>query len=110
MQWKKFWDEESPKLLLYACLHGTVEIVDYFIARRVSSTTGYNTRYILLRTFWSSSVDHLCLSRINWRTPLSCAAQAGKHDIVAYLLNIGVSAKGLADGPTPGVKASNCGR
>ena len=39
--WKKFWDEESPGLLLYACLHGTVEIVDYFVTKHVSPTTKY---------------------------------------------------------------------
>ena len=30
---KKFWTKESPGLLLYACLHGTVDIVDYFISK-----------------------------------------------------------------------------
>ena len=39
--WIKFWDEESPRLLLYACLHGTVKIVDYFVNRHVSLTTKY---------------------------------------------------------------------
>ena len=39
--WMKFWDEESPGLLLYACLHGTVEIVDYFVNIHVSPTTKY---------------------------------------------------------------------
>ena len=39
--WIKFWDEESPGLLLYACLHGTVKIVDYFVNRHVSPTTKY---------------------------------------------------------------------
>ena len=38
-EWKMFWDEQSPGLLLYACLHGTVEIVDYFINKLVPSTT-----------------------------------------------------------------------
>ena len=38
-EWKKFWDEESPGLLLYACLHGTVEIVEYFVTKHISPTT-----------------------------------------------------------------------
>ena len=38
-EWEEFWDEESPKLLLYACLHGTVEIVKYFVRNHVSPTT-----------------------------------------------------------------------
>ena len=39
--WINFWDEVSPGLLLYACLHGTVEIVDYFVNKHVSPTTKY---------------------------------------------------------------------
>ena len=38
--WQEFWDRESPQLLLYACLHGTVEIVKYFVHNDVSPTTG----------------------------------------------------------------------
>ena len=34
---KRFWNEESPRLLLYACLHGTVEIVDYFVSKLVKA-------------------------------------------------------------------------
>ena len=37
--WKEFWDEESQRLLLYACRHGTVEVVDYFLKHSVSQTT-----------------------------------------------------------------------
>ena len=43
--WEEFWDEESPKLLLYACLHGTVEIVKYFVRNHVSPTTRYVGHY-----------------------------------------------------------------
>ena len=39
VEWKKFWDEESEELLLYACRHGTVEIVDYFLRHSISPTT-----------------------------------------------------------------------
>ena len=35
---------------------------------------------------------------ISDRTPLSCAAQAGKSDIVAYLLSIDVPTTGYKDG------------
>ena len=38
-RWKEFWDKESPGLLLYACLCGTVEIVEYFVIKHVSPTT-----------------------------------------------------------------------
>ena len=37
--WKEFWKNNSPKLLLYACYHGTVEIVDYFISHHVDPKT-----------------------------------------------------------------------
>ena len=40
-EWKEFWDSESPGLMLYACLHGTVEIVKYFISKFVSPTSRY---------------------------------------------------------------------
>ena len=36
--WEEFWYNESPKLLLYACLNGTVEIVQYFVNNHVSPT------------------------------------------------------------------------
>lgn len=36
--WKKFWDANSLKLLLYSCQYGTVEIVKYFITRHVPPT------------------------------------------------------------------------
>ena len=39
--WKQFWDRESPGLLLYACRHGTVDIVKYFINKQVPPTTRY---------------------------------------------------------------------
>ena len=29
-KWMDFWKKESPKLLLYSCIHGTVEVVKYF--------------------------------------------------------------------------------
>lgn len=38
-EWKEFWDSHSPKLMLHACSHGTVEIVKYFITNFVSPTT-----------------------------------------------------------------------
>ena len=39
----------------------------------------------------------LCECRNEHDTPLSCAAKAGKHDIVAYLLTIkSVTAEGTA--------------
>ena len=37
--WQQFWKDESPGLLLYSCLHGTVDIVKYFITKYVSSVT-----------------------------------------------------------------------
>ena len=37
--WSKFWDKESQRLLLYACRHGTVEVVHYFLKHRLSPTT-----------------------------------------------------------------------
>ena len=37
--WQKFWEDESPRLLLYSCLHGTVDIVKYFIGKDVSPIT-----------------------------------------------------------------------
>ena len=37
--WQKFWEAESPGLLLYSCLHGTVDIVKYFITKYVSPVT-----------------------------------------------------------------------
>ena len=37
--WQKFWEAESPRLLLYSCLHGTVDIVKYFITKYVSPVT-----------------------------------------------------------------------
>ena len=40
--WREFWDSESPGLLLYACLHGTVDIVKYFVTKHVSPTTRYH--------------------------------------------------------------------
>ena len=40
--WKEFWDSESPGLLLYACLHGTADIVKYFVTKHVSPTTRYH--------------------------------------------------------------------
>ena len=40
-EWQKFWKSQSPKLLLYSCLHGTVEIVKYFVSKVVSPTTRY---------------------------------------------------------------------
>ena len=46
--WKEFWDSESPGLLLYACLHGTVDIVKYFVTKLVPPTTRY---MILYRAF-----------------------------------------------------------
>ena len=39
--WQAEWEEENPKLLLYSCIYGTVEIVKYFIAKGVSPTTRY---------------------------------------------------------------------
>ena len=39
VEWKVFWNEEGPRLLLYACLHGTVETVKYFVTNRVSPTS-----------------------------------------------------------------------
>ena len=34
---KRFWHDESPGLLLYACLYGTVEVVDYFVSKLVKA-------------------------------------------------------------------------
>ena len=47
--WKEFWHEESKRLLLYACRHGTVEVVDYFLKHRVSPTTklAHNMLFLL---------------------------------------------------------------
>ena len=39
--WQAVWEDENPKLLLYSCIHGTVEIVKYFIAKSISPTTRY---------------------------------------------------------------------
>ena len=49
--WKGFWENEKAGLLLYACLHGTVEMVEYFVNKLVST---YITKYI------RESVDSLC--------------------------------------------------
>ena len=39
--WNDFWNDSSPGLLLYACLHGTVDTVKYFVSRLVSPTARY---------------------------------------------------------------------
>ena len=59
-QWKEFWKSESPGLMLYACLHGTVEIVKYFISKFVSPTA----RYIDNRMYKRHTVIiiHVCSS------------------------------------------------
>ena len=41
MEWMAFWDSKSPELMLYACIHGTVEIVKYFVTEVVPPTTRY---------------------------------------------------------------------
>jgi hypothetical protein len=89
--WKEFWHEESKILLLYACRHGTVEVVHYFLKHRVSPTT-----------------------RIGGQTPLSCAAEEGNYEIVEYLLNRGVSSTGSGE-DIPGefqplMLAAKCGQ
>ena len=145
--WKDFWDSESRGLLLYACLHGTVEIVKYFITKLVSPTTRYMYIHVYyhcakckichtLKATCTCTCIHACsywlvlnlgvthtvhmyeceimtvtthvlqvcvlspcfdMTRNKHHTPLSCAAKAGKHDIVAYLLTIkGVTAEGTA--------------
>lgn len=38
-EWREFWSKESEGLLLYACQHGTMDTVKYFITRGVFSTT-----------------------------------------------------------------------
>ena len=48
MDWEIFWGEESPKLLLYVCLHGTVEIVKYLLSIHVSPTTRYIEYFFLV--------------------------------------------------------------
>jgi ankyrin repeat protein len=75
--WSKFWDKESQRLLLYACRHGTVEVVHYFLKHRVSPTT-----------------------RIGGQTPLSCAAEEGNYEIVEYLLNRKVPSTGCGEEET----------
>ena len=30
-QWKEFWDKWSPELFIYACSHGSVEVVKFFM-------------------------------------------------------------------------------
>ena len=35
------WKEHSLKLLLYACKHGTVEVVKYFVTELVPANHGY---------------------------------------------------------------------
>ena len=54
--WREFWDSESPGLLLYACLHGTVDIVKYFVSKLVSPTI----RYPFLTSY------QLCLHDVNF--------------------------------------------
>ena len=49
--WDKFWYEHSPELLLYACLHGTVEIVKYFVSNHVSPTTRLDNGNTCLQYF-----------------------------------------------------------
>ena len=36
--WKGFWENEKTGLLLYACLHGTMEMVEYFVNKLVSTS------------------------------------------------------------------------
>ena len=38
-EWKEFWVKESPGLLLYASLRGTVDTVMYFVTKLVPPTT-----------------------------------------------------------------------
>ncbi|CAI8010942.1 Ankyrin-1 [Geodia barretti] len=59
---------ENLKLMLFACEHGTVDVVKYFVTELVPPDKGME-----------GEED---------KTPLYYAAKAGKHEIVAYLLSI----------------------
>ena len=37
----KLWKDQSQKLMLFACEHGTVDVVQYFVTELVSPKFGY---------------------------------------------------------------------
>lgn len=88
LAWDSFWEEWGPKLLLYACSCGSVDIVKLLVKDMMCSPNH------LMYTFIGCVVCHLRIScdlfiiRPSGETPLSCAAKAGKDDIVNYLLGL----------------------
>ena len=104
---KRFWNKKSPGLLLYACLHGTVEIVDYFVSKLVKAN---KTRYIpdildLIYVYYIAfshmrTLYEFCMyytfdyCSIAGHTALCCAARAGKSGIMTYLFSRGVPTQG----------------
>ncbi|CAI8010958.1 Ankyrin-1 [Geodia barretti] len=81
---------ENLKLMLFACEHGTVDVVKYFVTELVPPNKG--------------------MKREEDKTPLYYAAKAGKHEIVAYLLSINeVSPDSETDSLPPILVASENG-
>jgi len=48
--WEVFWKEWAPKLFIYACCHGSVDIVKFFVEMEQQNEDGdflRNARYVL---------------------------------------------------------------
>ena len=84
----ELWKRESLKLMLFACEHGTVDVVKYFVTELVRPNKGW---VIIISVMGNFGISIYTLHRTEEeedKTPLYYAAMAGKHEIVAYLLSI----------------------
>lgn len=87
LAWDTFWEEWGPKLLLYACSYGSVDIVKLLVKDMLCSPNHQlYVHYVnLIVALFNTRLLIRCTSG---ETPLSCAAKAGKDDIVNFLLSL----------------------
>ena len=78
---------ENLKLMLFACEHGTVDVVKYFVTELVPPDKGWVIIISVMGSLWINYILHSMEGEED-KTPLYYAAKAGKHEIVAYLLSI----------------------
>ena len=83
--WDKLWLDMSPGWLLHACSHGSVDAVKVFVDMGCSPNYERYSQHNYVRDHNNCFIKLLSL---DGKSPLSCAAAAGKVKIVNFLLEL----------------------
>ncbi len=89
--WEIYWKKWGPKLFVYACSKGTVEVTTFFMEMELE--TGESDGSLLKKAEYEFDIANynnygtiMCLYSENGDTPLSAAARNGNDEVLLYLL------------------------